>query len=161
MAKTWTIEPELLDVAWCRFPEKIGADGGASVPGPKPRPSLVLEVNDKESPAMLHMAFGTSQKTDDLHAGEFQISKEDGDVFAESGCDDRTKFDLRRTVWLPYDANWFGKCPTSKSATPIIGHIDINKSIEVRKRLSAASKVFHEEQKARKPAKPTAAPAKA
>jgi hypothetical protein len=143
MAKPWSGKPDPLDVTWCWFPEVLrGKDG--PVQGPKPRPALVLEVNTKVTPPMVRVAFGTSQKTDDMYAGEFQISSKDGDVFRKSGCDEETKFDLRRNVWLPYTDEWFGIKPKSKGTGPVIGRVEINNSVDVRNRLRAASQVFLE-----------------
>lgn len=136
MSRGWAGTPRPLEVVWCRFPELYHPDGIA-VAGPKPRPALVLEVDEHSTPVALHVAFGTSKATEDLYSGEFQIGPADGEVFKDSGCDEPTKFDLRRTVWLPFDDKWFALKPNNKSRSPVIGHIDIGKSAEVKRRLRA------------------------
>lgn len=64
------------------------------------------------------MAYGTSQGTTRLHAGEFLISPTDGEAYRAAGLSFATKFDLRQTVTLPYTDEWFRVPPT-----PAHGHI--------------------------------------
>lgn len=91
------------DIVYCRFPEEeVGR------PGPKPRPALVtalIELADG-SPGVL-VAYGTSQRVDELHSGEFAIVPADGEPYRAAGLSYPTKFDLRRRVPLPYNDLWF------------------------------------------------------
>ena len=144
MSKPWPVKPEALDIVWCRFPELHGSDG--PVPGAKPRPALILDIDDRSTPLAVRVAFGTSKRTDELFSGEFQISPSDGEVFRASGCDGDTKFDLRRAVWLPLDDTWFTAKPNSKSKPPIIGRIDLSKSAAVKARLRAVVTMLAKEQ---------------
>lgn len=81
-------------------------------PGRKPRPALVLTVFDDEAPEYrVRVVYGTSQKTDRLYAGEFRIADTDGDAYRLSGLSYTTKFNLKRSVELPYNDEWFGVPP--------------------------------------------------
>lgn len=100
--------PEPGDIVYCRFPEnKLPA------PGPKPRPALVLAVGDLDGICHVTVAYGTSQKTAHLYAGEFLIAPEDGDAFEISGLSFTTKFDLRHAIDLPYNDVWFRVPPAA------------------------------------------------
>ncbi len=86
------------DVVWCHFPfrEMPGR------PGPKPRPAIVRAtfLDRRTSRSSVEVAFGTSQKTDRLYKGEFLIASPSG--MRSAGLDLATKFDLARTVRLPW-----------------------------------------------------------
>ena len=62
------------------------------------------------SPAVT-VAFGTSQKTERLYAGEFLIDFSDGPAFRAAGLSYPTKFNLRRAVDLPFTDEWFEVAP--------------------------------------------------
>ena len=94
------------DLVWCRFPEDL-----QKAPGPKPRPGLVLAVGELEGQPAVTIAFGTSQKTDRLYAGEFLISPADGPAFRAAGLSYPTKFNLLKTVDLLYTDGWFDVAP--------------------------------------------------
>ncbi len=67
-------------------------------------------------------AYGTSQGTAHLYAGEFLISPTDGEAYRAAGLSFPTKFDLRRTVSLPYTDEWFRVPPIpSYGQTPKLG----------------------------------------
>jgi hypothetical protein len=96
---------------WCRFPE---------LPGLKPartsRPALVLQVFDDEMPMYrVLIVYGTSQRTDNLYAGEFRIGPADGDAFTLAGLSCATKFNLNASVELPYSDTWFTPPPGAPS----------------------------------------------
>jgi hypothetical protein len=92
---------------WCRFSEDLRL-----TPGRKPRPALVLTVFDDAAPEYrVRVVYGTSQKTDRLYAGEFRIAVTDGDAYRLSGLSYTTKFNLKRSVELPYNEEWFGVPP--------------------------------------------------
>ncbi len=92
---------------WCRFPEDLRL-----TPRRKPRPALVLTVFDDEAPEYrVRVVYGTSQKTDRLYAREFRTANTDGDAYRLSGLSYTTKFNLKRSVELPYNDEWFGVPP--------------------------------------------------
>ena len=101
--KWWPI-PEAGDIVWCHFPQDKKLK-----PGPKPRPALIVKVFDDHAPRFYaEVAYGTSQKTDRLHPGEFLITRRDGAAWQISGLSYETKFNFSQTVELPYDSEWFG-----------------------------------------------------
>jgi len=77
------------------------------VPGPKPRPALVVDIGRLRDEPAVEAIYGTSRKLDRLYPGEFSIAQEDGDAFAASGLSHPTKFDTARSVFLPYNDEWF------------------------------------------------------
>jgi len=94
------------DIVYCRFPEKVGA------PGPKPRPALVTAIVEFDDGAKgVQVAYGTSQGTEHLFAGEFLISPKDGEAYEIAGLSFPTKFDLNRLQALPYTDEWFRVAP--------------------------------------------------
>lgn len=99
-------EPSAGDIVWCRFPNAI-------VARPKPRPSLIIDVQIDESDIFfVSVAFGTSQKLNRLYSGEFQINQHDNPAaFAMAGLSFDTKFDLRNILILPFDIDWFAVPP--------------------------------------------------
>ena len=85
---------------------------------------------------VVRVAYGTSQKTDQLYAGEFAILPAQADAFAASGLSYPTKFNLGKTFELDYNDIWFGVPPQApygqnpeagnsspKPAAPCIGRI--------------------------------------
>jgi len=102
----WFAPPQPGDIVWCRFPQ-----GGMPGPGPKPRPALIIAVGEAHAKPMVRVAYGTSQKTDQLYPGEFAIFPAEADAFAESGLSYATKFNLGRTFELDYNNIWFGVPP--------------------------------------------------
>jgi hypothetical protein len=95
------------DVVWCRFPfrEMPGK------PGPKARPAIVRAVflDRRTSRSSVEVAFGTSKRTDRLYRGEFSIASPSG--MRAAGLDLPTKFDLARTVRLPWTREFFTAKP--------------------------------------------------
>jgi hypothetical protein len=77
------------------------------VPGPKPRPALVIDIGRLGDDPAVEVIYGTSRKLDRLYPGEFSIVQEDGDAFAASGLSHPTKFDTARSAFLPYNDDWF------------------------------------------------------
>nr|WP_243465125.1 hypothetical protein [Photorhabdus temperata] len=100
---------------WCRFPQCVG------VPGPKPRPALVLAASPAEH--ALVVAYGTSQKTDKIYPGEFVIETTDPD-FVLTGLAFDTKFDLNHRLKLYYTSEWFSIAPARRTfPIPVSPHI--------------------------------------
>lgn len=98
-----TTLPQAGDVVWCNFPyrEMPGR------PGPKPRPAIVRAVflNRRTGRSSVEVAFGTSQKADRLYRGEFLVATPSG--MRAAGLDLPSKFDLGRTVRLPWAGAYF------------------------------------------------------
>ena len=95
--------PEPGDIVWCRFPERP-----RDKPGPKPRPALVLEVTQRADGVEVKVAYGTTQKLGRLKAGEFAIRKLDNAAaYTLAGLSYDTKFDLVKTLSLPWDTMFF------------------------------------------------------
>lgn len=105
-ATHWFTPPQPGDIVWCLFPQNR-----VLKPGPKPRPALVLAVGESDSNPVIRVAYGTSQKTDQLYAGEFAILPAQADAFAESGLSYPTKFNLGKIFELDYNDIWFGVPP--------------------------------------------------
>ena len=109
--------PEPGDIVFCRFPQ-----AGTLLPRPKSRPALVTQIGFVKTEPYVHVAYGTSRRTDELCPGEFLISVEDGQAFAASGLFLSTKFDLGKSVDLPYNEMWFSVPSDARHGqTPKIG----------------------------------------
>ena len=109
--------PEAGDIVWCRFPEEA-----MGRPGPKPRPAMVVDLGTLHSDPAVEVIYGTSQKLERLYAGEFAITPEDGIAYRASGLSRATKFDMSRSVFLPYNVVWFGVPPGAPHGqTPKLG----------------------------------------
>lgn len=105
----WWPEPQAGAIVWCRFP-----DTPALKPAPKPRPALLLTVFDDDAPQFrVLVAYGTSQKVTHLYAAEFAITPQDGAAFKLAGLSFPTKFNLLKTVELPYSTPWFDVPPAA------------------------------------------------
>lgn len=116
-ARPWPA-PEAGQIVWCHFPLSKQL-----IPGPKPRPALVITVFDDAAPLLrVLVAYGTSQKTEKLYAGEFRIAPEDGEAFQLAGLSFATEFNFAAVVELPYDSTWFGVPPAAPCGqTPKLG----------------------------------------
>jgi hypothetical protein len=109
--------PALGDIVYCRFPERI------DVPGLKPRPGLVVGLALLEDGVRaVVIAYGTSQKTNALRAGEFLISPADGEAYRAAGLSFPTKFNLKLRSVVPYTDEWFRVPPhPAFGQTPKLG----------------------------------------
>jgi len=100
-------KPSAGEILWCAFP-----DNRELRPGPKHRPALAITVDDAEAPLYrVLVAYGTSQRVDELHSGEFAIAPADAVAYRLAGLSYPTKFDLRKRVLLPYNTDWFAVPP--------------------------------------------------
>jgi hypothetical protein len=113
----------------CRFPEdEFGS------PGPKERPALVTKVETREDTVDVHVAYGTSQGIDNVHAGELVVPKEDPDA----GLQKDTKFELRNIVTLPFNEDWFAPDPLQRFGKhPKRGKLNLE-NLDNKKKLHAA-----------------------
>ena len=98
-----TTLPRPGDVVWCHFPLQE-MPGHA---GPKPRPAIVRRtfLNRRTSRGSVEVAFGTSPKVGKRYEAEVLISSPSG--MTAAGLDCVTKFDLSRTVRLPWARDFF------------------------------------------------------
>lgn len=127
--------PDPGDIVWCRFPQRP-----RDVPGPKPRPALVLAVTEHEDGIVVTVAYGTSQKVQQLAAGEFAIRKAENKAAYElAGLSYDTKFDLRNRVELPWNDTFFA-VPSNPAhgQTPKLGSLHIG----MERALKAAAKAI-------------------
>ena len=118
MVKRWWAAPEAGEIVWCHFPENKGIK-----PGLKPRPALVVKVFDDQTPHFIVLvAYGTSQKTDQLRSGEFLISDRETAAYQLAGLSYSTKFSFHSTAELPYSSEWFKVPPGAPNGqTPRLG----------------------------------------
>lgn len=109
MTVTWWGEPAAGDIVWCDFPDSIDQ------PPVKRRPALILVVYDDDAPQFhVKVAYGTSQATTTLHSGEFAIFRATNlAAYEAAGLSYDTKFDLKRTLDLPYNSEWFRVPPAA------------------------------------------------
>lgn len=116
-APRWFAAPRAGDIVWCRFPQR-----GLPGPGPKPRPALVLRVGEHADRPVVEVCYGTSQKTDQLYAGEFAITPADDAAFNTAGLSYPTKFNLGETYELDFNDQWFAVAPGAPHGqTPKLG----------------------------------------
>jgi hypothetical protein len=130
----WWEEPTAGEILWCHFPDHI-------TPRPKPRPALVLVVYDDDAPQFqVEVAYGTSQRTTELHRAEFVISQaRHPAAYQAAGLSYDTKFDLRQTVLLPYTNEWFSVPPAAPHGQkPVLGtlHPSLVRAVEAAYRAS-------------------------
>ena len=127
--------PEPGDIVWCRFPQDV-LDG----PGTKPRPALVLAVAQYEEGAGVLVGYGTSQKLSRLLTGEFAIRRmENAAAYKLAGLSADTKFDLGRTLELPWNERYFSVPPNPRfGQSPKLGslHIAMTRTVEAALRAS-------------------------
>jgi hypothetical protein len=113
----WWAEPTAGDIVWCHFPDSIN-------PRPKPRPALIMVVYDDAAPEFrVEVAYGTSQRVTELHRGEFSIQHDRNPAaYRAAGLSYDTKFDLRQTVVLPFNSDWFSVPPAAPHGQrPMLG----------------------------------------
>lgn len=128
-ARYWRA-PKPGDIVQCRFPQKE-----FDVPGPKERPALVTKVETYSDGSVdVEVAYGTSQGTDDVHAGEFVVPASD----PAAGLEKNTKFDLRNLRRLAFNDQWFAPDPLARFGEhPKRGRLDLENR-ENKKKLHAA-----------------------
>ena len=125
---------------YCRFPQDL-----VEKPGPKPRPALVLKVGECDGGYEVVVAYGTSQKVRDLVGGEFSIFAEESPAFEKSGLSYPTKFNLRKTVTVPYNSLWFSPPPSPPgSQSPKLGELHATCGKKLQAAFSGLSKAEQE-----------------
>lgn len=117
MAGAWP-SPAPGDIVWCHFPEFP-----AQLPGPKPRPALVLAVDEHADGIAVQVVYGTSQRVERLKAGEFAITRQaHAAAFKLAGLAYDTKFDFKVVMALPWDERFFKPPPRPQfGQTPQLG----------------------------------------
>lgn len=115
------------DLVWCYFPEDMGNKK------PKARPVLVLSSNGDDNTVIV--AFGTTQKTDNIYPEEFFLMDDGSSEFLQSGLSYSTKFDLYRLAKLKFNSDHFCKAkgPSLNVPPPKLGslHISYGKKLKV------------------------------
>src|SRR5258706_13089836 len=97
MRRIWPA-PAVGDIVWCRFPELPDLQ-----PGPKPRPALVIRAEVRSDGVNVRVAYGTSQRVDQLVSGEFSITRNfHPQAYLLAGLAEDTKFNLREALELPW-----------------------------------------------------------
>jgi len=105
----WWSEPLAGDIVWCFFPNELQDN-----PADKPRPALILAVYDDRAPEFgVLVGYGTSQKVTELYAGEFAVTRADGEAFRAAGLSYDTKFNLARRLVLHFNDQYFGVPPAA------------------------------------------------
>lgn len=136
MMRRWPL-PAPGDIAWCLYPEVPGVD-----PGPKPRPALVLSVEQREDGDMVRVVYGTSQHVDRLKTGEVAILRDKHPAaFSLAGLAYDTKFDFKVIVELPWNDRYFKVPPRSPHGnTPKLGtlHATIMRAVEAAYRAAVS-----------------------
>ncbi len=109
--------PAPLNIVWCHFPEAHDQRN----PGPKPRPALVraIRLNGEHTRAEIEVTYGTS-KTKSFERPLDLIIANAAELNA-MGLPQATRFDLDRTIWLPWAEEWF--TPRTHGQSPIIGSL--------------------------------------
>jgi hypothetical protein len=68
----------------------------------------VCDVTEREDGVAVTVAYGTSQGLQRLHKGEFAITKQGNPAaYRSAGLSFDTKFDLRQSVELPWNEDFF------------------------------------------------------
>jgi hypothetical protein len=68
------------------------------------------------------VAYGTSQKTDQIRLGDFLIADRETAAYQLTGLSYSIKFRFHNTVELPYNSEWFKVPPSaSNGQTPKLG----------------------------------------
>jgi hypothetical protein len=68
----------------------------------------VCDVTEREDGVAVTVAYGTSQGLQRLHKGEFAITKQGNPAaYRSAGLSFDTKFDLRQSVELPWNKDFF------------------------------------------------------
>lgn len=122
MNKHWP-SPTPGDIVWCLFPEAPN-----TVPGPKPRPALVVGIETRQDGDVVQVAYGTSQHVTRLKTGEVAITQQKHPAaYALAGLAYDTKFDLKVIVQLPWSDRYFKPPLRNRHGnTPKIGTLHVS-----------------------------------
>jgi len=115
------------------FPELPNCD-----PEPKPRPALIVGVEEREDGNFVRLVYGTSKNVTKLKMGEVAITQINHPVaYALAGLAYDTKFDFKVMIDLPWTEEYF-KVPAKKSYghNPKLGtlHVSVFNAFQVTHR---------------------------
>lgn len=115
--------PRPLDIVWCCFPT---AEAPKS-PGPKPRPALVraFALNKDKTRALIEVTYGTTKLKD----RPFDLHVQNSERIDHCGLERATRFDLDRTLFLPWCAEYFR--PAAGRTQVILGHLDKSSKMQL------------------------------
>jgi PemK-like, MazF-like toxin of type II toxin-antitoxin system len=109
MTRSWSL-PAPGDIVWCLFPQLPDVE-----PGPKPRPALVLALENREDGDVVSVVYGTSQNVTRLKTGEVAIMKaKHAAAYALAGLAYDTKFDFKVVVDLAWSDRYFKGLPRNR-----------------------------------------------
>lgn len=112
-----TTLPKSLDIVWCRFPQDVAPHD----PGPKRRPALVrgIALNRDQTKALVNITYGTGRLKENRSL-DLQIQN----LRSIEACNlqKATRFDLDKTIWLPWAAEFFS--PPAGVKSLILGQLD-------------------------------------
>jgi hypothetical protein len=96
MKNKWSLQAPG-DIVWCLFPYIPDLK-----PSPKPRPVLVVQVEEREDGAVVSVVYGTSQNVTRLKSGEMAITRAmHAAAYTLAGLAYDTKFDFKQIQDLP------------------------------------------------------------
>jgi PemK-like, MazF-like toxin of type II toxin-antitoxin system len=125
------------DIVWCLFPEIPDIE-----PGPKPRPALVIGVEERADGVLVRVVYGTSQRVNRLNTGEVVITQaKHAAAYALAGLAYDTKFDFKVITELPWIERYFKPPPRAiHGNTPKIGtlHATVMRAVETAYRAAMA-----------------------
>jgi PemK-like, MazF-like toxin of type II toxin-antitoxin system len=108
MTTNWKL-PAPGDIVWCLFPEVPDIE-----PGPKPRPALVMSVDQEDTGNFVGVVYGTSKQLTRLKIGEVAIRKTSHPAaYSLAGLSADTKFDFKVIVNLAWTDRYFKVPPKS------------------------------------------------
>jgi PemK-like, MazF-like toxin of type II toxin-antitoxin system len=134
--RTWP-SPAPGDIVWCLFPEIPDVE-----PGPKPRPAIVMGVEERSDGVSVRVVYGTSQRVSRLNTGEVAITQaKHAAAYVLAGLAYDTKFDFKVIIELPWTERYF-KTPNraTHGNTPKIGtlHATVMRAVEAAYRAAMA-----------------------
>ena len=136
MTQNWKL-PAPGDIVWCLFPELPDVD-----PGPKPRPALVMAVENREGGDLVSVVYGTSQNVTRLKTEEVAITQAmHPAAYALAGLAYDTKFDFKVVIELAWSDRYFKLLPKNRHTNnPKIGtlHATVMHAVEVAYRAAKA-----------------------
>jgi PemK-like, MazF-like toxin of type II toxin-antitoxin system len=126
------------DVVWCMFPHLPELE-----PGPKPRPAIVMSVEEKSDGAIIGVVYGTSQRVHQLKSAEVAITQaKQAAAYAQAGLAYDTKFDFKRIIELPWSERYFKAAPQKPCGnSPKLGtlHATVLHAVEAAYRAAAST----------------------
>ena len=117
------------DIVWCLFSEIPDVE-----PGLKPRPALVMGIEERADGVIVSVVYGTSQRVNRLNTGEVAITQaKHAAAYALAGLAYDTKFDFKAIIELPWTTRYFKSPPRAiHGNTPKIGtlHATVIRAVE-------------------------------